>query len=431
MGATSWAYDTHNISSKVQSGWKGIDMKGIRVYKWGVFLTIAVVLCLCASLPAQSDDDEQADEAQKTMAEIYAERQAEMKAEATERYEAILSAYMNSRFDEFEEAMRGSGRYIRYLEPQQRGNVAYMRKSIQEFRPDWWDNTKSLERISFRARIWNRELTANYVPSRHLGAQFPVGIEGGKLLIVVTWRPSMVDNPRPMEGVLAERHRLRRGDLGEFIVWHELGHNYISEFLPLREVWLLYRDHQMLFMTLQEIYADLTGMYHSSPRGRLSGMLFRLGALDWDDQLQEHSRAAVIIGSLLLTHMLDNIEDYPSVHLPPEVPATQVERNTIEYVYENIDPDWSVEEDRKLREFVNDFIRKQGERMLRRKGTIDLPNRLTLKVMDPEDREFQKQRDAWVAERLKEAIESGRADKPKEDGDKDDEEESPRLELPW
>ncbi|MFP3937343.1 MAG: hypothetical protein ACLFVW_03300 [Phycisphaerae bacterium] len=412
-------------------------MKSIWDFRRGVVIAGLVLLSLGLPVSAQSDQEsDESDDAEKTAAEIYAEKQARMAAEAAERYEEIRDAYMSSQFDEFQEAMRGSGKYFRYWEPQQRRNVSHMRKSIQDFRPAWWDNCKSLERTSFRARIWNRELTANYVPSQHLGAQMPVAVHRGKLLIVVTWRPSMVDNPRPLKGELAESHDLRRGDLGEFIVWHELGHNYISEFLPLREVFLLYRDHRMLFSILQEIYADLTGIYHSSPRGRLSGLLFRLGDLDADDQLQEHSRAAFVIGSLLLSHMLTNLDEYPSVHLPPEVPAVQVERKTIQYVYENIDPDWTVEEDRKLREFVQQFIRRQGERMLRRKGTIDLPNRLTLKVMEPEDREFQKQRDEWVAQQIKEAIEAGRADEPVEAEDEDEDGSGdgrvkPRLELPW
>jgi hypothetical protein len=442
-------------------------MKGIRVILWAVALSATGVLCVPA-VPAAGGDAEgtvehpeaggvehpeggaaeqasgesseaAAEEAvegavEKTAAELYAERQKRLAAEATERYEQIVSAYMDSRFREFDEALRGSGKYFRVWSPEKRGNVAYMRKTAKEFRPRWWDRCKAVEENSFRARIWNRNLTANYVPSEFPGAQIPIGVRGRKLLIIVTWRPTLVDNPRPLKGTLAERHGLKKGDLGEFIVWHELGHNYISEFLPLRTVYLLYRDHYILFEHLQEIYADCTGLYHASPQGRLSGMLFRLAALDRDDQIEAHSRAAFVVGSLLLSHMLSEIEDYPSVHLPPEVPDYMVERRTVEYVYENIDPDWSLAEDRKLRDFVHDFIYKQGESMLRRKGTLTLPSRIDLKVMEPEDRELQRRRDRWVAEQLRAAIDAGRADKPKEKPDEDNgdhEQEKPRIEMPW
>ena len=330
---------------------------------------------------------------------------------AEENYNKIAECYLNGRWQELAEALKQASGSSYGMTSKQRQDIAYVRKAAAGCRPGWWKHCKATSNTSFKATIWNRTFTANYIPLEFVGLQTTIMMRRGKLVVVVSWQPTMVDNPKPADGALAKRHGITKGDLGEVIVWHELGHNYITHFLPARHVIALYRDHTLLFRHLQEFYADLTSVYHCSPRARRAALMIRLAALDRNREVDPHTRAAVGIGSLLLAKFLSEPAKWPSVHLPGKLPATSVERNTIMYVYRNLQASWTLEEDRQLQKYIAGFIQDQGALVLRRRGEIRLPNGLKTNLMEPADRQHQTERDEWVARQLEKAIKAGRADK--------------------
>ena len=287
-----------------------------------------------------------------------------MQQAADEAYAALTEAYLTSDWDVIEKQEVAIRRHLRFLTPQQRQDVTYIRKHHKDFAPNWWRACSSVSATQFPAEIWGRKFVANYEPGQGLGVQrvhglgeyvrtrrgYEYKITG--LKVVVMWRPGMVDDPNPLPGNLSERMGYTRGDLAEVIVWHELGHNYLTNALKVAHVVDLYENHQVLYAHLQEFYADLTSLYHCSPRSVRAACQFRLQGLDYYDDDEEHNRGAHAIGSMLLMEMLNAPEAWPSVHFPPSVPAKQVELNTIIYVYEHWDPRWTVAETRRLREFV-------------------------------------------------------------------------------
>ncbi|MEX0774911.1 MAG: hypothetical protein WD042_04250 [Phycisphaeraceae bacterium] len=391
-----------------------------------------------------------------------ADKRAKLTAEATAAYQVMAESYVKNEWADLDNKIKEVSRppLGAMLDKQQRDNVAYIKKRLAEVRPAWWKNTQSPSNISFSASIWGRNFMANYVPSTELGVQ-GVRPEGEyvrtrdgyelritKLNILVSWKPSLVNNPNPAQGKLSEMKDLKLGDLGETIVWHELGHNYITAFLPLPHVIELYSNHEMLFHHLQEFYADMTALAHASPRSQRVQLMIRLDGLDYYNEEEPHTRAGHGIGAMLLATILEKPEAWPSVHFPPKVPKEQVELNTIIYLYEHWDPNWSLAETRALQELVHDFTIKQGAKVLQTKGMIPLPNRLTFSLMAAQDREHQPKRDDWVAKKLQGLIDAGKADKlegnkkyeprrrQRPSGnvfiitDKSDE-ENPRIDIPW
>jgi hypothetical protein len=353
---------------------------------------------------------------------------AQQRQEAAEAYQEMADAYLGNDWEALSEFTRSIRRHQRFLNRDQRLDVTYMLKTAREFQPKWWHKCSSSSNISFKAELWNRPLLANYMPTRMLGAQ-SVQAEGEyrknrrgeyepvvtKINVIVTWKPGMVGSNTPGTGKLADIHGMTQGDLGEVIVWHELGHCYITNYLPMKHVMELYDDHAMLFSHLQEFYADVTALHHTSPRARRISLILRLEGLDRYDDSEQHARASHAVGSLVLHEVLANPDDWPSFHFPPSVPKQQVELNTIIYLYEHMDPKWSVKEARALRELAGSFIKKSGEKTLRARGVLPLPNRLKFSLMAGQDHKLQTQRDEYVAERLEAFIESGRADTLEED----------------
>jgi len=350
--------------------------------------------------------------------EVQAKKQA-----AQEVYAALTEAYLNNEWEQVDGLVKQSLRHQRFFDRQQRLDLTYIRRNADDFSPKWWPKCSSSSNISFKAELWNRPLLANYMPTRALGAQ-TVQAEGEyrknrrgqyevvvtKLNVIVTWKPSMVNSSTPGSGKLAEVHDIRLGDLGEVIVWHELGHCYITNYLPMDHVVELYNNYGMLFSHLQEFYADLTAIYHTSPRARRVSLLLRLEGLDFYDDSEQHARASHAIGAMLLFEALNNPDDWPSLHFPPAVPGKQVELNTIIYLYEHMDPQWSVKEARALRELAGDFIKKSGEKTLRARGVLPLPNKHKFSLMAGQDHKLLAKREAFIAQKLEALIASGRAD---------------------
>ena len=336
---------------------------------------------------------------------------AKAKEEAMAQYKRILECYKSGTLDEVKNEIKKIAR-IKYLLPRTaQSDLAYIPRTLAAYRPSWWKNMRSSSNISFKATLWGRALIANFVPSDLFGGQMPVGIKNGKLVTIVSWRPSMIDNPRPAKGYLAERHKLTKAAIGESTGWHELGHTYIENFLPLKHVMELYENHEKLYFHLQEFYADMTSLYHSSPGGRLALLFTRLDGLARYDESEEHDRAAHAIGALILANVMASPDKWPSFHFPPKVPSKDIELNTIIYLYEQIDPSWTITEDKAFRAIIKKFIAAYGAKVLRMKGMITLPSRIPFMLMVSDDRANQKKRDAWVKTKLEALIKSGRADK--------------------
>lgn len=341
---------------------------------------------------------------------------AAAQTKAQEEYQKVEDAFMTDQMDDVTKLASQAARQTQYLTPAQRDNLAFMRKEAPNIRPKWWPSVKSTTPVSFRASMWGKTFPANYQPSSGtLGVQYPVDYDPktNRLIIVVSWRPNFIDNPKPLGGWLAKRMDMRQADFAQCTAWHELGHNYISLHLPAEDAIELYVNYGALFSCVQEFYADLTALRHASPKAVRTMMMFRLDDLYNPSDSESHSRGATHgTGSLMLSEFLAHPDAWPMVHFPPEVPADQIEINTLKYIYEHFDLKWSLAEYKLLHDFIDGWVKKNGDAVLRSKGLVKLPNGLEYHVMEPDDRDWQTKRDAWVADKLAELIKSGRADKP-------------------
>lgn len=341
-------------------------------------------------------------------------------ANDTPRYDGMVKSFIDADWPAFEKYKKEVRLDFKSLSPAQRLNINYMRTTAYDCQPKWWPSVSSVKPTSFKPAIWNKTFGANYIPSRTLGVQVPIGFTAdGKLAIVVSWRPDMVDDSKPLLGDLAKLHHFKRRHLAEIVVWHELGHNYISVFLPTPAVLELYQRYGKLFHHLQEFYADMTALHHCSPKARLLTLMFRLDSLSLYDSTEQHTRAAHAIGSILLAEFMENPDKWPSVHFPPHLPKHSTELSTIIYIYERFSADWTLEEDKALRQLAETFIKRNGDSIFKRQGKITLPNRNTFELIASKDKAHQDKRDDWVETKLKALIKAGRADKSVSHADKE------------
>jgi len=406
----------------------------IRTTTSALGLLCAILVCTAVGRADPPSAKTGPSDTQPSAADIAKEKRAKAQQAANECAGHIIDLYMHNKWTELNKELRSTGRHMAYMTRDNRVAVGYIRQAAKDHRPAWWKSCRSSSNTSFMASIWGRKVWANYVPTEMLGGSGPVDVRNGKLLVVVTWKPSMVDSTKPARGYLSKRHGLTQGDVAEAIVWHELGHNYVSSFLPLKHVMELYENHYMLYEHLQEFYAEMTALHHSSPLARRVTLLFRTERLDEYRESDAHTRMAHAIGAMILAEVLSKPEDWPSFRLPPEVPETSIERRTIIYMYDNLDPNMTFAEDKAIREYCLKFIRTRGDYVLKNKGLIPLASKIPFKLMIGDDRENEPKREAWVKQKLQEAIKAGLADKPLSDAEKkkrDEERTSSRVVIPW
>ena len=373
-------------------------MKPMRIMVLG---GLAGVVLLSVPLAAQ-------DARQRTQ-QAEADRTAEAERVAGACYDAIVKAYMNGQWDGLDEELGKYSRHSLRMTPQQRKDVLYIRKTAPEYRPSWWKACKSTSKTSFRAKTWGRPMTAWYEPAEK--PSWTGTDKSGRIVMTLSWDPDLVDNTDRAGGSLAEIHGFTRGNMGEVLVWRHLGYVFMTDRLPLKQVIELHKGHKMLFEHLQEFYALMTSMYHCSPKARLAAMMMQLDALRGKSYVADR-RGTAAVGALVLAHMLAEPTKWPNVRFPPEPLAKEVELSTIIHVYERIKPEWSLAEDRALREMIGTFFRKNAENVLRRKGEVPLPNKLSVKLMAVADRELQAKRDAWVTAQLAKVPEAQKGPTP-------------------
>ncbi|MDP6546442.1 MAG: hypothetical protein QGH60_20880 [Phycisphaerae bacterium] len=339
------------------------------------------------------------------------------KQKALEQYKKILNCYMHSDFIALKVEMARM-RSAAMLPKADKSDLAYIRRMIPEYRPIWWKHCRSASNISFRAKIWGRPFVANFMPTQPQSKRQAVQLVNNKIQVIAQWQPHRIDNPQPITGALAVAHELTQGHVGEAIVWYELGRNYVPTFLPVKQAVFLYQKEATMFSHVQEFLAGMSSLYHSSPKARLASLFIQIDSLKKNEGGSAYTRAGHAVGAMILARVLTEPDQWPAFKLPTEVPKTMVEITTILHIYNRIDPEWSLAEDKSLRDFAGKFILTRGKSILKSKGTIVLPSKLSMKLMATHDRQSQALRDAWVAKKLKAIIEADKKDKAK-DKDKD------------
>jgi len=324
------------------------------------------------------------------------------KASATEAYDEVVHAYLNSQWTELKEAQRAVSRFTTYLTAGQRADLLYIRKVAPEFRPPWWRTCKSTVSRRIRAKVWGRNLVAKYTPADKPDMSGKINAMG-RMETTVFWNPSLVDSTASEKGRTAARHGLTTGNIGEFVVWRQLGLSYITSSLPVKTVMGLYNDNKHLYQHLQWFYGNVTSLYHCSPKARRAAMLVHATTLQDASAAEAYLRSCRAVSSLFTAIVLAEPSQWPSVQLPHSIPDQAAEATTGLALYRSLQPTWTLAEDRAFREALRKFFRANGERVLKSRGRLVLPNRMGFMLMEPDDRKFQANRDQWVKQQLEKA----------------------------
>ena len=80
-------------------------------------------------------------------------RLAALKAEVEECHKKAVEVYMRGKWDALPAALKAAERQPTLLTPQQRLDLAYMRRTAAEFRPTWWNSCTTASLMSTVTRL--------------------------------------------------------------------------------------------------------------------------------------------------------------------------------------------------------------------------------------------------------------------------------------
>jgi hypothetical protein len=326
------------------------------------------------------------------------------KEAATQCHGEYFRAYLNSDWAALDKLQRGVLSHTSHMTAAQRSDVVYIRKTAGTYRPSWWRACSSTKKTPIPAAVWGSKTPVIYEPGNTPGAAGSIDAATRRLVFTLNWNPSLVDNSEPAGGGLAVKHGITQGDLGETIVWRQLGLAYLLlNAMRQEQAIALTQKHQHLYQHLWTYYGVMTALYHSSPRGRRAALLDMIRGMQGKSNHEGFGRACRAAAALLLATVLAEPSKWPSIELPSEVPDGDVERKTAEHVLLNLDPDWTLAEDRALRAVLEKHFRANAQTVIRTRGKIILPNKTVFMLQEPDDRAPLDKRNSWIEKQLKKA----------------------------
>ena len=284
-------------------------------------------------------------------------------------YNQLIDQYMQSKWDELETALAAQAKTLSGYPPPQQSDLDYLRQTFAECRPAWWATCKADKKGALRVTAWDRTLNLAYDPS--IKGNLEMQSTGNNVKITVAFKD--MDDPAPAE------HGFSKGELSSLGTWMTIGK---AQFL-LNTAALYTAEKAGLTLCL-DLQGDLTGLYYGMPRARRWGLyLFSIVYLEKYAKLPvAGSRRCA--AQMLVTEVLRNPAQYPSIKLPP-LPAEKYEENLALELAKWIEKHaWTFAEDRALRAALKNFVASNQKAGMATRRT--LPNGLLFDMNADADR---------------------------------------------
>ncbi len=313
-------------------------------------------------------------------------------------YDDLVRSYLDCDWAKLTPMLGDSRRHMRGLKADQRADVLYIREALAECRPPWWKYCQSTRPTQFPASIWGKRFVANFKPADK--GSVSGDVDGNRIAVTLSWDPSALASQEAIWGPVGEQYGIVRCHDAEFDVWRNLGYNYLLVTVPAPALVKMHTEQEFLYNHLQDFFARMTALYYSSPRARLAGLIKGGLVLDAQGVAESTKRSHYAISVVVMNHVLEDPGKWPSFSLPLEKARKDPELTVVKYLLENLGENWTLAEDRALREIVGDFMRATGGHVYRTGGEVPLPNGHAIKLIRLEDTALQQRRDEWIVKKL-------------------------------
>lgn len=301
----------------------------------------------------------------------------------------FVSQFLHGDWDDLAAALKSHTRELAALPATQKSDIDYIRRTIFECRPAWWDECKAGKLDRFRPIVWGRSIAATFDPSAQ--SNLSITYANGSPQITIKWNAAAMDSP-----IIKGELQFTEGEHTDLDIWRNLGSaESWAQIPPRAQLNLSEAEHKELSRYLS-FRGNLAGVYYATPRARRLALWE--GISGWS---HEYDKAGMYmpmraIGILFAAEVLGHPKTYPSVPWPQEPPADGAESKMIWELQEWIRyHELPLNEDRALREAFKAFA-LANESHTRQTGLAVLPNKLTLSLDPDQDKPLSVLRDKWI-----------------------------------
>ena len=318
-------------------------------------------------------------------------------------YARITDAYMMGNFDDIDDALgRAAGRMDSFT-ADQKADIRYVRQALAECRPAWWVRCKKARKqMVILQPIWGKTVKVRYDPAGKQGIRIKSGSRGK--VVTIAWKGDEMDSTAEgMYGYL-------RGDMTGGTIWGMLNRAKMLSELPLESLAKMNDREKLRLNRYMSFRSNLTAFYYCTPSARRYAMHVYMASFYYDkwgkDPRSGARRAAC---AMVLCEVLDAPTLYPSLKLPPNLPARGAEEALGQHYKRAIKrgATWTIAEDRRFRQAIKRFAAANDKSVLRTEK-VTLPNGLLFAMDAKADEPLRPKRDAWIKQQFDKAKAPGK-----------------------
>lgn len=303
-------------------------------------------------------------------------------------YTHLVDLYLNGPWEQL--ALDLQNVPVRDLTAGEQADIAYIKQTVGESRPAWWDKTKARQKTPINSAIWGRPLNATFDPDAKMSVQL-ARMPSGPVLTVM-WPSDDMDKAANAE------HGFTKGELCALSVWSTLGLADTYAVLPEKSIIAASQGGaaQLALSQYMDFRATSAGMYYAPPRSRRWGLFLCLLNFEAKYAKSPTVMSRRSIGALFIDDVLEHRDKYPSVKLPAKLDANDAETTVANTVRGWVEKhELPLAEDRLFRETLKSFA-TNNDRSARDNAKVQLPNRLTVNFDIDADAADKQARDKWV-----------------------------------
>ncbi len=302
-------------------------------------------------------------------------------------YDSIVQDYLAGKWDDLEATLKAKTKEINAFVGTQKTDLVYIRQSLSESHPIWWNQAKAGKKMNFRQAAWGRSMDLIYDPAGKGGIE--TKFNSGIREITVSWTSGDMDNAAEAE------HGFSKGELNNSTVFATIGLAHAWSTIPTASMMNLTEKDKAALWEYLDFRGNITGVYYGSPRGR-----------QWDLWLYLHSyqdkyaKMATINGRksvavMFMDELITNKKKYPSIKLPAIADDVSEDKfalalsNAIEKAH------WTLAEDRSIREAAK-ALGTANDTLAKMQGRVKFSNGTEM-ALDPEaDGALKGKREGWL-----------------------------------
>jgi len=319
-------------------------------------------------------------------------------AEGGDLYARISDAYMMGETGKLSAALTEAAGSMGSFSDSQKADILYVRQALAECRPAWWDKCKTARgRVSIVQPLLGKTVRAYYDPARKPG--MGIKTRRGRTYVTAGWKPADMDSRD--EG----RYGYRKGEVTERSIWDTLAAGQVYSAVTMQVVAKMTGRQKLQLERAIAFRGNLVAIYHALPPARRYAIHTYMASFYYDkwgkDPMAAPRRAAC---GLVLCEVLANRASYPSLKLPPRLPAANAEAALGQHykLTVKLNATWTISEDRLLREAIKRFA-AANDTSVSQTGKVALPNGLPAAIDPKVDNTLRPKRDAWIKQQFDKA----------------------------